>query len=282
MNPKMSNMKKYLLSLLVLTGFFLSLSAQQIDECEVAPIYQDTSAGVYPLPFDADLNPDGGITDTACLNEYFQFVFTVVVGDTISIGGTSIPIDSVVLDADAISNLPEGMSYTCNPGSCSFAAGDAGCVVIYGKATNASDVGAHDLVISGKLYSPFTPTGAPLQFPNPDLAPGSYTLYVQEQGSPNCSIWVDVNEPVSQIESFRNLPNPFNGTTTLEIITKEAGAYNFTLYSLLGEPLQTRTLQLTEGLNQWTFDAGQLPDGMYIYTLSDGHTQVSGRMVLER
>ncbi len=274
-------MKKHLLTLLALLGFSFSLFAQQIDQCEVAAVYQDTSAGVYPLPYDADLNPDGGITDTACLNEYFQFVFTIVVGDTITIGGTSIPIDSIVLDPNAIQNLPEGISYSCNPSSCSFGAGAEGCVVIYGKATNASDIGGHDLIITGKLYSPFTPMGAPLQFPNPDLAPGSYTLYVQEQGSPNCSIWTDVNEPLSQIESFRNLPNPFSGTTTLEVITKEAGEYEFALYSLMGERLMQRTLPLVQGMNQWQFDAADLPAGLYIYTLSDGHSRVSGRMVVE-
>ena len=275
-------MKKILFTLLTLIIFSWGLQAQQIDQCTVDPVFQDTLPGVYPFPYDADLNPDGGITDTACLNEFFQFVFTLVVSDTITISGTQIPIDSIVLNTEgAISNLPQGIDYTCNPPTCSFAKNTQGCVVVYGKATDASDIGDHELSISGFLFSPFTPQGAPLQFPNPDLAPGSYTLSVAEQGSPSCTIWTDVNEPLSQIESFRNLPNPFSGTTTLEIITKEAGEYTFTLSDLMGRQVATRKLSLVQGLNHWTFDATDLKPGMYIYTLSDGHSRVSRRMIVE-
>ncbi len=275
-------MKKILFILLALSALSWTLQAQQIDQCTVDPVFQDTLPGVYPFPYEPDLNPNGGITDTACLNEFFQFVFTLVINDTIQLDGTSVPIDSIVFNTEgAISNLPQGMDYTCNPPTCSFPKDTQGCVVIYGKATNSSDLGDHELVISGFLFSPFTPQGAPLQFPNPNLAAGTYILSVVEQGSPNCVIWTDVNEPLSQIESFRNLPNPFSGTTTLEILAKKAGEYIFTLTDLMGRQVATRKLSLVQGLNHWTFDATGLAPGMYIYTLSDGHSRVSRRMILE-
>ncbi len=275
-------MKKLLLLLLTFSSLTLTLRAQQIDQCTVDAVYQDTLPGVYPLPYEPDLNPTGGITDTACLNEDFQFVFTLVVNDTITISGASIPIDSITLDTEgAISNLPQGMDYACNPPSCSFVKNSQGCVVIYGKATNPADVGNHELEISGFLFSPFTPQGAPLQFPNPDLAAGTYTLTVMEQGSPSCSIWVDVNEPISQIESFRNLPNPFSGNTTFEIITKQAGEFTLTINDPMGRQISTRSLSLIQGLNHYTFDATGIAPGIYLYTLSDGQTHVSGRMVIQ-
>lgn len=41
--------------------------------CTPDPAYADSSAGVYPKPYDLATNPGGGITQCAVIGEYFQF-----------------------------------------------------------------------------------------------------------------------------------------------------------------------------------------------------------------
>jgi hypothetical protein len=80
-------------------------------------------------------------------------------------------------------------------------------------------------------------------------------------------------------EGFRleqNAPNPFSGSTVIRYAIP-AGTPGATLsvYDLTGRML--RSFNLNDGEGAVTINAGDLPDGLYIYDL-----QVNGRQVLER
>lgn len=78
----------------------------------------------------------------------------------------------------------------------------------------------------------------------------------------------------------QNYPNPFNPTTTIRYMTEQAGPVNLTVYNLLGEEVATVVDQVqSSGEHVVTFDAGDLPSGVYLYRLSYGN-QTSTRSML--
>ncbi|MFQ5448097.1 MAG: hypothetical protein ACE5FF_14330, partial [Saprospiraceae bacterium] len=108
-------MKRLSLTFLALS-FFALASAQ---DCQPDEIYADSSNGVYPLPYDSIISPNGGINECAVIGQPYEFTFTVVVGDTFTFGAFSFPLDSI--SVTSVQGLPEGLNYACNPAtSCSF------------------------------------------------------------------------------------------------------------------------------------------------------------------
>jgi hypothetical protein len=270
-------MKKALLTSLVILSTLIAGQAQ-FGTCIPDPSYQDSMAGVYPLPYDALTNPTGGITDSACLNKDYQFVFTAVVGDSLNFGGFIYILDS--LKIDSLVGLPEGFDYNCNNPTCTFYQNELGCAVIYGKATNPADIGSHNLTIFAKIFTGGLPIS--LSFPNPLLAPGNFFLWVLPEDSPNCYVYTSAFEVASEFESIRNVPNPFTGITTIEVDSREAGSYQLRVADMLGRVVHTQTVQINQGLNQVAFDGSQLPDGLYLYTFSNGRSQVTQKMQILR
>ncbi|MBR9922837.1 MAG: T9SS type A sorting domain-containing protein [Bacteroidetes bacterium] len=271
--------------LLLICGLMLSAAAiAQIDFCEADESYQDSIAGVYPLPYDEMENPEGGIPDSACLNKAYQFTFTAVVNDTLLLGGTPIVIDSLVLATEgAVTGLPSGISYACNPPDCVFDANSIGCVVLYGTPDDAADLGDNELVINAKVYGPFFPLGFDLTFPNPQLFPGNYSLYVHEEDYSNCFEYVSgVVEADLSIHEIRNLPNPFSDQTTIEVTTNEADQYLFEVTNLMGARIHTETVRLEEGINQIQFDGSQLSNGIYLYSFRNEKGMATRKMIINR
>lgn len=252
----------------------------QFGICEPDQIYADSAAGVYPLPYEPDLTPEGGITDSACLNKPYQFEFTAVINDSVTIPGFgTIPLDSLRLES--VSGLPTGMEWSCNPPSCLFPKNTLGCVAVYGTATSTADLGDNELVITVTAYS-FIPIEN-LTFPNPAFFPGSYSLYVYPEDNPDCYVYpVSTTEVPSNLESVRNIPNPFNGTTTLEVQSKTNEQYDLIVTDMLGQQVHRQRVTLTEGLNQIPFDGGQLAEGIYLYTFQNENGQLTKKMVISR
>jgi len=270
-------MKKALLTILVVFGAFAGAFAQW-GNCTPDATFQDSLPGVYPLPFDEATNPTGGITDSACFNKDFQFVFTAVVGDSLAFGPSVYVLDS--LKITGITGLPEGFSYACDNPTCTFYQNEIGCAAIFGKATNSADIGSHDLIISATIYT--SGLGIPLSFPNPLLYPGHFYLFVLEENDPDCTVFTGAFEVASEFESVRNLPNPFSGRTTIEIQSRGSGDYQMQVSDLLGRVVHTRSVPIAEGLNKIEFDGSRLPEGMYLYTLSNGKSQVTRKMSISR
>jgi len=271
-------MKKLLVIAFCTLGFW-QLGAQSIP-CEPDTSLADTAFGVFPLPFSED-NPMGGISDTACLNSPFSVTFTVKVPGTFEVPTLgAVEIDSIGMDtANAVSNLPEGIDYRCNPPNCVFAADTSGCIQLQGTPTSADDVGATDLQISGLLYSFIA---IEVSFPDSMLfAPGNYRLFLRDENDPFCSP-LSTSEPFANKLQLQNRPNPFSGFTDIEINSKLNGDFEFQVYNLLGEQQHRRRINLIRGNNRIRFDGSQLAAGLYIYLITDGFNAVSDKMMIQR
>lgn len=174
----------------------------------------DSFLGVYPMPYQAELNPNGGIKDTACVGFDYSFVFTAVVGDSFTLGQTTLPLDSLWLDEEkALIGLPKGLDYACDPPTCVFPKNSKGCVVLFGKP-EASTKGIHQMKISGKLYANGSSFGLPLTFPDPDIAPGEYAIVVSEKNEGPCAK-LSIDKTI--LGNIKAYPNPISSELRIEL-----------------------------------------------------------------
>lgn len=273
-------MRSWLFVLFFLPGILLN-GQGTVPTCQPDTTIADTLYGVFPLPYSPTRNPLGGISDTACLNTYFQFVFTLRIPEAFVIPNVgSVPINTVSMHPDtAVANLPAGLDYVCNPPNCIFPKASEGCIILFGTPTNPQDVKVHDLKIRG-LLSSFIPI--PITFPDSTFfAPGNYFLHIQPAGSPACTP-SSVSELAATRLQLRNVPNPFSSTTDIEVISGIRGRFDFRVFDFTGNMIHREPVQIFQGENRISFNGSNLPNGIYIYTLTDGLTSVSRKMVLHR
>lgn len=276
-------MKNFLL-IGVLMIFFGALQAQE-PACVPDTAFAGFDAGVYPLPR-SEMFPDQGITDSACINEGFEFVFTVVTPDTISIpfAGLSLtsPLDSIAVAAEgAIGGLPTGIDYACDPPNCTFTSEvGIGCIVISGTATDEEQTGDNPLTIMAQVYLPALVI--PINFPDSTLFPGSYSLYVNAEGSEDCGNVTGVNDRIEEIGDFQISPNPTTGETMLHIESLRSDFFMLETFNVLGERVQRRSIRLFEGANRIRFEGGALSEGIYFLSLSNGKNRMSKKLLINR
>lgn len=147
---------------------------------------KDSSAGVYPKPISVD-HPNAGISKKACINKPYDFTFTIVVPDSIltPFSTTPVPLIKASIDtANAITNLPKGIGYKCNPPDCVYKKHTYGCLILQGTADNSNVPGDYKPVITLKASIDIGfPYEASLQFPG-TIAPGEYILTLLSEN--NC------------------------------------------------------------------------------------------------
>lgn len=79
----------------------------------------------------------------------------------------------------------------------------------------------------------------------------------------------------------QNFPNPFNPTTSISYSLKEAGFVTLNIYNLLGQEVANLvSRQVNVGQYSVSFDASNLPAGIYIYRLEVNDFTAQKKMVL--
>lgn len=257
----------------------LSLMAQDAP-CIPDEMLQD-SVGVFPLPFDEEIRPEGGITEVACIDQPYEFVFTIVLGDTLVVSGISAVIDSVQFSPDtAFVGLPTGLTYECSTPDCKFFNGGSGCVVIKGTPDASNRSGLYPLEIIGTIFTGGLPVE--LSFPNPGIAEGTYDITLDEPDSENCTTSSTFDFSSKGQVGLQFNPNPTSGYGTLDVEAPSNDIYQFRLFNLLGKELFHAPMQLNKGNNRIDMDVSFLPDGIYLYSLSDGKSQVTKRLAVKK
>ena len=82
---------------------------------------------------------------------------------------------------------------------------------------------------------------------------------------------------------YQNFPNPFNPVTTIRFLLSTESAVRLEVFNTLGQRvavLVESNLRIGEHTISW--DAAQLPSGMYVYRLQAGDNCLTRRMVLLR
>ena len=271
-------MQKFVLTLFSVLFFGLAASAQ-FGICSP----DETLGGdtlLVPLPFDPIDRPDGGITDSACLNAQFQFDFQFAIPDSFSYNGNNLDVDSFRLTG--LGDLPEGMTFSCTP-DCTFEDQSVGCVALYGVPTNAAEIGTIQLTITGQGFFNGSTFPLTLSFPDPSIPEftGSYDLTVLEQDDARCTIFSGSWEPLPEVNTLRAVPNPATGSTQLVFNSEVSGAFELTVRNLIGAQVGYRTVRLTPGENRIDLDLDGYSAGMYLYSIRRGSSVATGRLIVE-
>ena len=267
-------MKKIVLLLL---GFAACSAAfAQETTCEADGNLPD-SVVISPLPFSPE-RPGTGIMDTACVGSYFRLTLTFNIPLTYPTPFGEIPINSVdIAPENAIDNLPAGFDYVCNPPDCIFPKAEKGCIVIFGTPQPGSE-GIYDLKVEATIRTGFLDPAVTMP---DDLEPGNYFLHVEEEGFANCFM-VSTRETFATSFSISNHPNPSSGWTQIAVKAERSGAFDFVVRDVVGKVLHRERVQILPGDNLIDFDGSKLPNGFYVYSLSDGREIASRKLAISR
>jgi hypothetical protein len=93
------------------------------------------------------------------------------------------------------------------------------------------------------------------------------------------SLWSDP----TYFEISQNYPNPFNPTTSIDFSISQSGRVNLSIFNSIGQEVETLIdNEMTAGDHQVTFNATNLPSGVYFYKLQvDNYVDVK-KMILIR
>lgn len=85
----------------------------------------------------------------------------------------------------------------------------------------------------------------------------------------------------SPIAELGNHPNPFNPTTTISFVIKDAGMVSLKVYNMMGQEVATLLNETVEaGRHQAMFNAADLSTGLYFYRLETGGQSFQQKMLL--
>ena len=245
--------------------------------CSPDQQYADSTAGVYPKPYDAATNTGVGITQCAVIGEYFQFDLTVVISDSLSIGIFTYALDSIIITQ--VDSLPVGLSYGCVPGNCHFLKNTLNCAYIYGTPTAANAPGAYNMLIKGSAYLNGSSLPFPLQFPNAAIAPGKYTIHLNANASDPCAVTGTKN--LDGQVSITTMPNPTAGMTQIQINSQITGLFQMQVVDLLGKRIEQRQVGIVAGGNVVDFDASNLANGLYLVQLQNETGFVTQKLAVQ-
>jgi hypothetical protein len=86
---------------------------------------------------------------------------------------------------------------------------------------------------------------------------------------------------LNQYSLGQNYPNPFNPTTQINYSIKEAGLVQLKVYDILGSEVAILVNTNKEAGNySVSFDASQLPSGVYFYKMQSGNYISTKKMIL--
>ena len=90
----------------------------------------------------------------------------------------------------------------------------------------------------------------------------------------------DSSETVTETKLFRNYPNPFGSSTTIEFQIKESSLVLLDIFDLLGRKVKTITNENFEkGKHKITYTPKELSSGVYIYRIQIGNESFAQKMI---
>lgn len=249
-------MKKILLIAILVCPAAFAANAQ----CTPNPLYADSTFGVWPDTITGFSPAMEGVwwTDT------LDFKIPTDGGD-IDPGFAGFTIDSIGLNG--ITNLPPGIEYYCNsntPAPCTFLGGMQGCGLLEGIPTAA---GTYEMTIEVTAY-----VFVGVVLPIPYVFTG-YSITVGPLG-------VEENSGnISKVE--QNVPNPFSKETKINVYLRDGANIELSVHDMVGKTLYQTVERGIPGKNELIFEANDLGQGIYLYTIESGGESVTRRMIVK-
>ena len=96
-------------------------------------------------------------------------------------------------------------------------------------------------------------------------------------------VGIEEDKDASIPKSFslsQNYPNPFNPRTVIRFDLPKESEVRFTIYNVVGEKVYELNEKKPAGSYIVNFDSGELPSGVYFYTLQAGEFHSTRKMLL--
>ncbi len=95
------------------------------------------------------------------------------------------------------------------------------------------------------------------------------------------SVPFETDLSLNDFQLYQNYPNPFNPLTTISFYLPEKSKIKIKVYDLLGREIkQLLSEELSAGLHKINFDGTELSSGVYVYTLENGKSKYSKKMMI--
>jgi hypothetical protein len=128
-------------------------------------------------------------------------------------------------------------------------------------------------------------TQSAYSFSDNKLLPGKYLYRLKQidlDGTTAYSQEVEVDMGVpTEFALDQNFPNPFNPSTVIRFALPVAGNVTLNVYNTLGEKVTSLiNKEMAAGFHEISFNASQLPSGLYLYELRSGNFSSIKKMLL--
>ncbi len=245
-------MKKNLLLIAFLSIFSIGAFAQ----CTPAVV---GNAGIYP---DSATNFLPAFQGQA----YNQVITVKVPDDTLALG-LDVNFNKIVLNS--ITGLPQGLTFACIPSNCEFPGNATNCAVINGVTHDP--VGEYLLTIK---VTPWVTIGT-----DPTVIP-----YQQE----TISYYKIMVNPFNSTQSLnpnafsvsQNTPNPSDRNCDIYYTLTSKADVEIRLMNAIGKEVQKISTSGNAGTNKYELNTAGLAQGIYFYSVFNGQTTITKRMVV--
>jgi hypothetical protein len=180
-------------------------------------------------------------------------------------GQPAATIDSLVMTG--VDGLAPGLSYHCVPANCSFVGGQNGCILISGTPTA---VWNHIITVHIKACVAFNGS----HFCDP--TDHSNTQYRSKVNLPAGIESLDL----TKFDVEQNAPNPFGDRSEIHFTSVNNTEVEFRVYDLLGAVVYVNKFKASKGVNTITIEANSFSSGVYMYSVKNGDTTITKRMVV--
>jgi hypothetical protein len=241
--------------LIVLALFIYSSSWSQ---CVIDTSITHNVPGIYP-------DSATGLPHALVGVAYSTVIQVHVKPDTVFAGSTGIIISVKI---DSVTGLPPGFTFSCTPSNCIFPGGGDGCLLLSGSAPPINLVGSYPIIVHMTVSG--TLSGVPLSVPDQN------NDYV---------IMIDSTTGISTVERAnfsigQNLPNPANENTIIPVTLIQPDEITLSVSNLIGKKVISQTYNLQRGKTNIAVDLHGLQAGIYLYTITNGKTTVTRRMII--
>jgi hypothetical protein len=213
--------------------------------------------------------------------------------DTLTFSGQSLTMDS--LTVDTISNLPQGFCWTTNSATNTWGNQQNGCIKVAGTTTATPGQYKLHIIVTAYTNLPFPVTTSAdaaglYYYVRVDCTDSSVVHPVdttQTEANPfipytpnGCAVQgiatIDQN-----IESLSVFPNPMSSQAQVSFSSAKAGMMTEKMTSIIGTEVYSQQVEVKVGVNTHTITRNSLAAGVYFYTINDGISNFTKRIVIE-
>ena len=252
-------MKKILLTL-TLAFTFIGANAQ----CTPDPQY--TLAGIYP---------DSSVGMPAALvGQAYSEVITIItpIDTNVIFSGFPINVDIIDITLDSVNGLPANFTYDCMPSTCVFLGGTTTCAVLSSTISpTVADIGSYQIFM-------YTTTKVDAGAFGIQTQNDIIDYYYIEVSNVTSDKFAQFNDFTFELKDI--FPNPVNSNSKIQFISGNSTNVIFTVFNYLGEKIEERNIVANRGINDIFINTNNYPNGMYLYSINNGETIISKRMVI--